>query len=46
MKLQKSIIFQFIVMDKVVFGAIFSTCVVYTKTVINIIHLGTSKSGG
>ena len=30
-KLQKSIIFQFIATDKVVFGAIFSTCVVYTK---------------
>ena len=31
MKPKKSIIFQFIVADKVVFGAIYSTCVLYTK---------------
>ena len=43
-KLQKLTIFQFIVTDKVVFGTIFSTCVVYTKTII--IHLGVSESGG
>ena len=42
-KLQNSIIFQFIVTDKVVFGAIFSTCVVYTKTII---HLSVGESGG
>ena len=43
-KLQKSIIFQFIVIDRVDFGAIFSTCVVYTKTII--IYLGVGESGG
>ena len=42
---KKSIIFQLIVTDKVVFGAIYSTCVIYTKTTI-IIHLGVSESGG
>ena len=35
-KLKKSIIFQFIVTDRVVFGAIYSTCVVYTKTIIHL----------
>ena len=38
MKLQKSIIFLLIVPDIVGFGAIYQTCVVYTKTII--IHLG------
>ena len=42
-KLQKSIIFQVFVKDKVVFGTIFSTSVVHTKTII---HLGVSESGG
>ena len=41
----KSIIFQFIVTDKVVFGTIYSTCVVYAKTII-IIHLGVGENGG
>ena len=55
-KLKKSILFQFIVTDKVVFDAIYSTCVVYIKTIIIIIviiiiiiiiiHLGVGKSGG
>ena len=46
-KLQKSIIFQlFIVMDKVVFGTIFSTGVVNTKTIIIIIHRDVRESGG
>ena len=31
--------------DKVVFGTIFSICVVYIKTTI-IIHLGVGESGG
>ena len=44
-KLKKLIIFQFIVTDKVVFGAIFLTCAVYTKRII-IIHLSVSESGG
>ena len=35
-KLEKSIIFLLIVSDIVVFGAIYSTCVVYTKTIINL----------
>ena len=39
-KLLKSIIFQLIVADKVVFGPIFSTFVLYTKTII---HLGAGK---
>jgi len=38
-KLQKLTIYQLIVTDKVLFGAIFSTCVVYTKTMIHL-HLG------
>ena len=42
-KLQKSIIFQLNVTDKAVRGAIFSSCVVYTKTII---HLGIGESGG
>ena len=42
-KLQKSIIFQFIVTGKVVIGAIFSNCVVYTKTII---HLGVGETCG
>ena len=42
-KLQKSIICQLNVTDKTVRGAIFSTCVVYTKTII---HLGVGESGG
>ena len=39
---------QLIVTDKVVFGATFSTCVVYIKTIIIfiIIHLGVIESGG
>ena len=36
--------FLFIVTDKVGFGAISSTCVVYIKTII--IHLDISESGG
>ena len=42
-KLQKSIIFQFIIAGKVVIGAIFSNFVVYTKTII---HLGVGESCG
>jgi len=42
-KLQKSITFQLNVTDKVVRSAIFSTCVVCTKTII---HLGVAESGG
>ena len=34
--------FQVTVIHKVVFGAIFSTCLVYTKTT----HVGDSESGG
>ena len=37
-KLEKSTIFQLIVTDEVVFGTIFPTCVVYTKTIIHL-HL-------
>ena len=33
-KLKKLITFQLIVTDKVVFGTIYSTCVIYTKTII------------
>ena len=32
-------------MDKVIFGTVFSTCVVYTKSII-IIHLSAGGSGG
>ena len=39
----KSIISQLIVTDKVVFGAIYLTCGVYTKTII---HFGVGESGG
>ena len=44
-KLKKSIIFQLTFPDKVVFGPIFSTFVVYTRTII-IVHLGVAESGG
>lgn len=42
-KLYKSIIFQLIVTNEVIFGVIFSTCVVYTKTII---YLDVGESGG
>ena len=40
---RNSIISQLIVTDKVVFGAILSTYVIYTKIII---HLGVGESGG
>ena len=42
-KLYKSIIFQLIVTNEVNFGVIFSTCVVYAKTII---YLDVGESGG
>ena len=43
LKLKKSIIYQLIVTDKLVLGAIYSTCLVYTTTII---HLAIGKKGG
>ena len=41
------IIFQLIVTDKVDLDSIYSTCVVYTKTIIIItIHVSVGESGG
>jgi len=42
--LKKLIIFLFTAADVVVFGAIYSICVVYSKTIV--IHLGVGESGG